>query len=435
MRRSLSPRQRRAWEEALRDKGSIASRTRPRLLLDGKDYTRSVKEWSSSGKNEPALVLEATVADELSPDLEGKEAALDLVLNGVPFAVFRGEVLVVDPDDAGYSGVSCATSGFHLPGTEIPPAIRQFNQSYPSTALYEILSLLSGPGGYAGIDIPLLTEPRFTRLGNDGYAFTHRASDAAGDIRKDTGLTFFDDGDNVARGFVEESLEKPGEPVAEFTVGVDCVGYKHPSRFEERYSEVRVYLENRDADEALLATARIEGKARRNKPLDISTSDPSRVNAQLQANREALKRSTDLEDAEFTVLYPVPFLSRADTVAVTETKKGERKGKRGKWKRRYLVRVSELSHSEDKRMPLKGVQKLDKEEFIADPILVPDFRSPQPLAALWGSNYREKPYFDASLPWARDAGDYVALDVEVAAAHGIAISEVRPNVVRVGEGS
>lgn len=394
----LTATQTQALTAALRDRRTLASRSRYELHIGDDDYSRFLKSHNYSVDDGPAMVLSAVIAARLDESLEGKPVRFEQVIDGTPFTVFTGEAIDLDTDtDVGYTTLSAASASTHLEATPLPPTITEFNNADPRTALFEVLSVLVGPAGYSNIDISVKPEGVFTRLASkgEGYYWTDRLSGVAEAIRDDTGLTFFDDGSSQAVGYLEDSLTRPEDPLLDLVAGEDLINYRHSSRYRERYSEVRVYRALDNGVPNLLASAKtgIAG----DRPLDIQTEDPNVLAAQDRAFREALAIQTDLRLGEFELLYPLPHMTRMDTLAVTELERGVRRGKPGQWVRRYLLRITSFSGSETKRMSVSGIQRLASEEFLEEPRTVPLTTSQGATRAPMGFDYRGHLYFDESL--------------------------------------
>lgn len=429
----LTAAQIKALDEALRDRRILASRSRYELHIGDDDYSHLLKSHTYSCGDGPAMVLTAVIAARLDESLEGKGVRFEQVINGTPYRVFTGEAIDLDTDtDVGYTTLSAASASTQLEGTPLPPTITEFNNADPRTALFEVLSVLMGPAGYSNIDIAPKPEGVFTRLASksEGYYWTDRLSGVAENIREDTGLTFFDDGNSQAVGYLEDSLTRPEEPLIELVAGEDLINYRHSSRYRERYSEVRVY---RSVDGIPLPLASAKTGIPGNKPLDIQTEDPSVLAAQDRAFREALAIQTDSRLGEFELLYPLPHVTRVDTLAVTELERGVRRGKPGQWVRRYLFRVTGFSGSETKRMSVSGVQRRVSEEFLEEPRSVPLSASRGAVRAFYGPDYLGRLYFGVA--WVRydptkglvfypDLAAESGVSVTYGAHYGIAIAEL-----------
>ncbi len=421
----LTRRQINTLADALAPEGrkTLASRSRYRLLLGGEDFSHLLKSHSYEAGDGPAMILTATIAATLPGTLEHESATLEQLIEGESFRVFTGEVVIVDADsERGYTVVSCASTSTHLDGTPLPDTLTSFVQSESRTALYEVLSVLLRPGGYAGLDISQPTEAIFDRSGEDEYSWTDHLSDVAEAIREDTGLTFFDDGHNVARGYLEESLTRAGEPLMELVAGADLVDYSHATLYMQKYSKVRVYRARTDGTNELLASANTGVRAVGDKPLDIEVSDPDALKAGDRAFREALAIQADHREASFDLLYPIPHLTRTDTLGVTESIKGFHKGRAGTWIRRHLFRVTGFSGDESKRMSVSGVQREVSAEFVVTPERVPVERASGVARGPFGTDYLGDPYFSDSLAWVSlDADGDPIFNVEGAEADGVYI--------------
>lgn len=433
----LSAVQKRVLDTALVDRDTLASNSSWSFMVGGEDYTRfleddperasfltamdptrAIKEHSFSAGDGPAMLLDATIPARLPETLEYKDATLDQVIDGVPFRVFTGEVVTVDTSERGYTTLSCASRSTRTENVALPSTLLEYSNSDPGNALYEVLSTL-GYGSH--VDIPQIPEQTFTRLGDDAFSWTDRVSDVAEAIREDTGLTFFDDGHGVARGYLEESLTKAGASVMELEAGIDLVDYEHATRYTERYSEIRVFYVRSDGVDELLA--RVETGIPGLGPLDIEVSDTSILKAQDRAFREALTIQTDHREATFTLLFPLPHLSRTDTLAITEVERGAKRGRPGRWRRRYLMRLTGFSADETKRMSVSGIQRMVSEVFEEEPESI----AVGPVSGIvhppFGTDYLGEPYFSDSLAWvSQDAdGIHLILNVERAEADGVLI--------------
>lgn len=404
----------------------FASATRHRLAIGGEDVTRRMKTEEGGpaveGTSGPSLLFAATLSGR-HEGIAGRPVELAAMVRDparpgaeVGFPLFTGEAVRVRVE-GGYTDLDAASSGHHHEGTPLGRNM-EFPAYHPSTVALEALELLRDSGGYAGVDIAPLKEPRFDAVLDKGFRFDQSVKDLLGELEGQTGLSIRDDPLNVARGLRTRDLLRPGEPIWELEADRDVVGYQHEERTTERYSHVWVVGPDEDAT-GPLAVAKVDSPGVRFRPLIVETDDPDPVKAEQLAVDEANLLNARAEDADFTVVHPLVHLVRGDTVAITEHERDSERG--GRWRRRYLCKVLTYRSTPDKRVECSGVQTLDAEEFVLDqkrgsiPSPVGPYRPPM------GRRHDGVPYLDDALGFVRHHPDEkrTAIDEVEAAVLGV----------------
>lgn len=342
MREPVTERDKEVFREVLADPETAASSYGRTLFIGGVDYSARIDALRTFCEEDgPAIVLEATIKGRLPLSIEGREVALDATFGSASMSAFRGTCL--RPTPGARTKIVAASSGKKL--EHKPLGART---SYDGLEPHTVLMALLSRGGYRNVNVPRVRKPLFRRsltTEADGrLPETTLIPEILEAVRKECGVRVWDDGENVARGFREESLEEPGDVVAEWEVGrhirrgSDTDGFSYPYAHETRYSQVKVYRTDDAGEVEILAKAKVWNQnADPDDVLYVELSEDSEENAYEVCYREAHRLSTDAWELETLETVMIDErVERGDTVAITEEVAGENGPERLRW----LVRIT-----------------------------------------------------------------------------------------------
>lgn len=267
----------------------------------------------------PAMVLDCTLPFRLPSTLEGKEVTVDLRLGPGLYRTFTGEAL--RPEGKSFQAAS---------GSFWDPILDEdttYSNAAPRSVAYSVLRIGER---YAGIDVPLPETPKFTRVGENEYPWITKVSEVLDALEEEAQLTILDDGRNVARGFLTPSLESPGEPEFSWNSEKHLTSFTHSARFQERYSEVRVYTTLSSGQVIELARAEVDnGPIHPPKgqilPIEVTNSTAVDLSqrAREQAYQEAIRRAHAPDEGDMDCVFIDPRIERADSGRVAEVDRSE----------------------------------------------------------------------------------------------------------------
>lgn len=429
----LTKRQFAAIKEASKDRLEFANACDYALFLEGKDLTASVEELRVPDQDGPGVVLEGKLATRLSPLLEEEECKVEYLVGGERIPAYGARVDTV---------VSGAYLSSFLAGTPSRDAGKtpigddsqddlDFSNREPSSVLLETSERMD----YEGVEIPRTPEPPFTRTGGDRFKWTDWVSEVYEAVQKEAKLVPEDTPLSVLTARPETSVLGDAEPDWVFEEGRDFEygDLQTKSREEGRYARVVAWrpLENGSHDK--LASAKVDNqgrKVRQDATFFLQLTDAEASGAFEAVYKKATELSENAQELSFPCVYPPFFLMRQDPILV----RGQELTPDGKWVREYRARLTSVSWDAYKRTgSLKAVGGLVSEVFVPRPVPKKTQRA-DAYMALFGFDFLGKPYLDDSLPWVKDDGNHVVIDVEMAAEQGVQVYEdpASPGVVVVG---
>lgn len=431
----LTKRQKDAIARAAENRLRLGSACDYVLTIGGRDYTPLVEHLRVLPQDGPAVVLEGTVGARLPKDLEDEECVVEHVVGGERIESYLGEIDSLSAK--GYrSTFLAATASRHAEKTPLgegPDDDPDFFSARPSDALYQIASILADV--YRGTEIPVVAKPAFTRTNSrepqDGFSWDDYVSEAYEAIRDQTGLAAEDTPLSVLTGRLETAVSGDSEPLWVFEEGVDFGDgeLSVEARKEGRYARVVSWRELEDGTHRPLEEAPVDHSGRKvhrraTYLLEHAEDDPEAYRATF---RKAQEFADNTEVLSWPCVYPPFWLKRGDPVLV----KSREITLEGTWKREYRARLASNAPDLHARTgQLEAVGRLASEVFEKRAEAAAGARA-DAVRAPYGLDHLERAYFDASLPWVRDVGDYVELDTEVAAFYGVTITE-EAEVVAVG---
>lgn len=429
----LTKRQRAAINEASKDRLSFASKCDYTLYLGGKPY--EAEDLSVPEQDGPAVVLEGRILARLPVSLEHEECRVEHEVNGERITSYLGEIDRVEARGYYSTFLACTPSRYaeKTPLGDGPEDDLEYVAAEPSDALYEAASRLD----YRGIEIPRLSEPPFTRTGDDGFRWTDSVSDvfeavriATGEEeRESSGLVLQDTPLSVAVGRVQGAVLGDEAPAWTFEEGVDF-DYGElsvASRIEGRYGKVVAYRKV-NGEHEFLADDEVDNAGRKVRKDAVFLLEHEGPGAFEAVRKVALALSDNAFDLSFPCVYPPFFLDRGDPILI----RGQEITADGVWTREYRARLSSVSTDQRERKgALKAVGTLVSESF-EERALPDEEPRTDALMAPYGLDFLGDAYIDASLPWvAEDAdGIHVVLDVGLARELGVEIIE-EPTIVEV----
>ena len=358
----VTKRQWAAIKAASKNRLDLASASDYVLTIDGKDLTRYVDELKIPDQDGPGVVLDGGVGAMLPTALEGTECKLEYLVGGERIPAYLGEVDFV-VSGAYESSFLAGTPSRYAPKTPIGEDASDnltYSSVKPSQAMYEAAARM----GYAGIEIPLVDKPLFTRV--DPFRWTDSIADIYDALKSEAKLVPEDTPLGVLTARVDGSVLGDSEPawVVEEGVDFDFGDLTVKSREEGRYARVVAWNSDASGVHRRLATAKVDNQGRkvRQDATDfLELTDEAVSTAHEAVYRRAIELADNAQTIECPVVYPPFFLTRNDPVLV----RGREITPTGTWVREYRARLTSVSTDVYKRTgSLKAVGGLLSEVFV-----------------------------------------------------------------------
>lgn len=304
-----------------------ARRTGWRLYLNGEDYSERVKEGGYETEDGPAIVLDIDVGGFLPESIEGEEAYMEWLVDGIPVSAFTG--VIADVIGGPVSTVRGASPGEALPRIELGSRV-EYGGVNPSTAMND--ALLRVERYSAGmVRVERVERLKFHRQGRDAYSATDFAGDIIESVQTDIPrLVHYDTSDGGCRAFLAPNLADMPEPVWTFEVGRDVKKEDfEDGREEDLYREVIVRRPvsnpavGADPWEVLSRVEVAGSKAPLGtiKRIDVSDEATDLSPFFQQAHDEATSQAYRIGRISWTAVYVHPLLERGDVAAIMVPRK------------------------------------------------------------------------------------------------------------------
>lgn len=378
-----------------------------------------------------AQVVEAQLGRSAPKEWKRRRARLELVVGGVPIERFSGKVVRVRKRGRSSSTLTCATGGWYADKTRLGA-----ETSYPSgEEPWRIALAMTGRLPYYGpaVEVARIRAPRFVRALDERFREIDPIKSVMDALKEEAKVVFCDTRENGCRVMVVPPAAAPGRVAASWTIGrdVDEEAFEFEESGEE-WRDVVVWRSGEDGSTEILQTVRVPGSTAPDGVSYVMELSDTSVNAGADALYMATSAATALALGEgsgaLALPYVHPLLEEYDAVAF-ETFEEEDD---------YLVyrqitgRIDALpavlpaktqtieysgvvSREERVRKPEAGLSGRPSHRIITPPI--------------WRS--KTAAHISADLPWIREAPTGgVIVDLDIAAAHGVLITE-EPTYVRV----
>lgn len=427
--RTGTPRGRDRIKELLQtDVTAIGHGTGWRLVVADTDLTERIASLEWGTDEGPAIVLDADVVGELGASLENERVMLDLVYDtsSGAYAVRQFTGWLLRPvHGTPLSKAQAASSGYWLQRMPLGE-----HTPYTAAAPDLVMADALGRAPYSGaVEVEPVGMPLFTRVGSEAFRKTDSLDNVVESVQQEVPYVLYDTPTDGCDVLLERSLAEGGDPEWTFEVGRDIHAEDFsPERQGESFAEVWVARQIEGAEDGqdpveILASVPVPGsKAPDGAVMIVESSDYSSgaVAAAIStAYDEASAIAYGRYAASFPTAYVQPFLRRSSIVAVREPGRDGR----GRYTRTWMCLLSEIGGTlPEKRGRYGGVMEVVGREYEPVVLSPPERASGAALFPAWGVDWLHRPYFSDSLPWVREDGPNVALDVDVALEHGVEVS-------------
>ncbi len=424
-----------ALQEAAADRLAFNENVRRVLTIAGEDFSGFIEDFGYGKEEGVAVVLELVLNTPLDDTYEQEIATVEYLAlrSGELLPAFEGKVVKLR-DDGTKTTLVAATGAYESARTPMgdgPADDREYTGARPDLVLYEAFSVLYGE--YNGIEIMRAATPLINANGADRIKWNQYVSDLIG-VAADQGyLIGVDLATNIASAYQQLSLDQVTEEVWTFEEEVDTErnGIAVETPEAERYAWVIVWRGSDDStgdNIPLTKPIKVDNGTHNVNPRSVFfvefTNEVAAEGLEPYeiGRREAVRLGTNEARVTINPKYPPFFLSRGDIVLAI--KKTPVEG--GVKKSSYRVLLDTVPVEGQGGSPA-GEAQLLSEEIEATPL--PEFPSQTSLMpALWGFSTDGRPFFDDSLPWvSRELGEdgvpYLVLDDEIAANHGVTVTE------------